>query len=80
MLMAFVCELLHPFHDLVFISEDVVEDGRAILGHCGRASRHCQRQTGLRALDMISAIPAFWHSVLGICRLMRRRHEPIAER
>src|SRR5882724_9489054 len=78
-LMARIDEVPHPGNDLVFECEDVVEYGWAIEGNRRRSGRHRQRNTTLRALDMISTVPLLRHALLSIGGFVRGRHDPIFE-
>ena len=79
-LMAFVGQLLHPSDDLILVSKDVVESGRAVARHRRRPRRHGHCDSGPRALRVIGAVTILRHPVLGVGRFMRGDEDPVAER
>ena len=80
MLVAGVGELPDPGHDLVLVGEDIVEGRRAVARDRRRTRRHRQRNAGFGPLDVIGAVALLRHAVFRIGRLMRGRHDPVAQR
>ena len=67
-------------HDLVAIGMQIAEGRRAVARDDRRARRHGQRDAALRLLDMVEPVALLRHAVLGIGRLVRRRHDPVLQR
>ena len=66
-------------HDRVVVGVEVAERRRAVLGDEGRAGRHRQRQTALRLLGVVPPVPLARHAVLGVRRLVGRRHHSVLQ-
>ena len=79
-LVAVVGEPLEPGHDLVPVGVQVAEGRRAVLGDDRRARGHGQRDAALGLLDVIEPVAVLGQAVLGVGRLVRRAHDPVAER
>ncbi len=79
-LVAVVGEALQPGDDRVVIGVQVAEGGRAVRRDQRRAGRHGQRDAALRPLEMVEPVAVLRHPVLGIGGLVRRDHQPVAER
>ncbi len=78
--MAFLSELPQPGYDLVLVGQEIAKDRGRIARHDGRACCHGERDAALGLLDMIEPVTVLGHPVLGIVRLMRRRHDAVLER
>ena len=74
-----VGELPEPAHNLVPVEQDVSESLRAVRSDDGGAADHRQRDATLRLLGVIEPIAGLRHTVFGIGRLVRRRHEPVSQ-
>ena len=77
---AFLGEPPQQRHDLVAIGMEIAEGRRRIARHDGRARGHGEGDAALRLLDMVETVAVARQAVLGIIRLMRRRHQPVLQR
>ena len=75
-----VRQLLEPRHAFVLVEKDVAERLRTVGRDHRRAADHGERDASLRLFGVVEAIALFGHAVLGIGRLVRRRHQPVAQR
>ena len=75
-----VGELLEPGHAFVLVEKDVAERLRAVGRHHRRAADHGERDAALRLFGVVEPIALFGHAVFGIGRLVRGRHQPVAQR
>ncbi len=75
-----VRQLLEPAHAFVFVEKDVAEGLRAVRRHHRGAADHGERNASLGLFGVVEAIALFGHAVLGIGRLVRGRHQPVAQR
>ncbi len=80
MLMTLVCQAAQPGHDLVLVGQQVAEHRRTVRRHHGGPGGHGQRHAALRLFHVIQPVAILRHPVLGIGRLVRRAHDPVAER
>ena len=78
--MHIVRQRLQPADDLVFVQKNVAERLRAVRRDDSRAANHRQPDAALGLLDVIGAVAVFRHPVMRVSRLMRRRHQTIADR
>ena len=74
-----VGELFQPRHALVLVEEDVAESLRAVGGDDRRAADHGERNAALGLFRVIEAVALLGQAVLGKGRLVRRRHEAVAQ-
>ena len=74
-----VGELLEPPHAFVLVKEDVAERLRTVGRDHRRTADHGQRDAALRFFGMVEPIAGLRHAVVGVGRLMRGRHQPVAQ-
>ncbi len=79
-LVAVVGEAPQPGHDLVLVGVQVAEGRRRVLGDDGRAGGHGERDAALGLLDVVEAVAVLGQAVLGVRRLVRGRHDAVAQR
>ena len=79
MFVAGVGQVGDPRHDLVLISQHVVEHRRAVLGYGRRSGCHRQCHTGLCAFGVIGPVAGFGHAVFGIGGFMTGGPDPVSQ-
>ena len=72
-----VCQVLNPWHDFIFVGQNIIKNRWAITADCSGSGSHSQSHTTARALCMISTVATFRHPVFRIGRFMAGRHDPI---
>ena len=75
-----VGELLQPADDLVLVEQNVAESLRTVGRDDRGAADHRQADAALGLLDVIGAIALLRQAIMGIGRLVRARHQTIADR
>src|SRR6056300_1892220 len=66
-------------YNLIFIDQQIAESRRTIFGNSGRSGSHCHTDPASSALDVVSDITAFRHTIFGISRLMRGGNYAVAK-
>jgi hypothetical protein len=74
-----VGELAEPAHDLVLVEQDVAERLRTVGRDHRGAADHRQPDAALGLFGMIEPIAFLRHALDGISRLVRARHQPVAQ-
>ena len=80
LVMDVVGQFLQPAHAFVLVEKDIAERLRAVLRHHRRAADHGERDAAFRLFGVIEPVALFGHAVLGIGRLVRGRHQAVAQR
>ena len=69
-----------PRNDFILVGQEVVEDGRAVFRHGGRARRHRQRHAAPGPFDGIGAVAPFRHAVFRVGGFVGGDDDAVAQR
>ncbi|MND62399.1 hypothetical protein D3C80_536830 [compost metagenome] len=70
----------NPRNDFILVGQEIVENGRAVFRHGGRARRHRQRHAASGPLDSIGAVAPFRHAVFGVGGFVGGDDDAVAQR